>query len=245
MQGIGKSDVGTVRANNEDAIYINNEGLGGIPNLFVVADGMGGHNAGEVASRKAIAAFCDFLKSNSDFEYIQDLLAQGLVHANLLVHEEASSNPAYTGMGTTFSACTVANNNLYYAHVGDSRIYIIRQDGISQLTRDHSLVADMVEEGAVTHEEARSHPNKNIITRAVGTDNHVNVDKGYFSLDGVKYVLLCSDGLTDMLNDIEIFEILQAKGNLNEKIDSLVNRALQAGGDDNISVIVMGWGVDK
>ena len=242
MLGYGKSDVGKVRANNEDVIYVNNEGLGCLSNLFVVADGMGGHNAGEIASKRAVSAFCEFFEKNSAFVYIQDFLADGLAHANERVHLDAENMPELAGMGTTFSACTADENNLYYTHVGDSRIYAVKKGELIQLTRDHSLVAEMIEKGDVTQEEASSHPDKNIITRAVGTDLHVNIDKGYFPLDDVKYILLCSDGLTDMLKDGEIAKIMQADDTAANKVESLIAAALEAGGVDNISVIVMGWG---
>ncbi|MCL2376588.1 MAG: Stp1/IreP family PP2C-type Ser/Thr phosphatase [Defluviitaleaceae bacterium] len=241
MLGFGKSVVGKVRANNEDAIFINDTGPGPLSNLFVVADGMGGHNAGDVASGKAIAAFCDYFNDNTEFVYIEDFLADALLHANSQVHAEAQGNPSLLGMGTTFSAVTTDADNLYYAHVGDSRIYIIAESHIMQITRDHSLVAEMTEKGIITREEALHHPEKNVITRAVGTDAHVNVDKGYFPLDDVKHVLLCSDGLTNMVGDAEIYAVMMSDTQMSEKVECLIAKANEAGGDDNISVIVMGW----
>lgn len=240
--GLGKSDVGKIRTNNEDTIYVNNIGFGRLFNLFVVADGMGGHNAGEVASERAVSAFCVFLQNDSQSDSILDFLTAALVDANKHVHEEAQKEPNYAGMGTTFSACTFDEKNLYFCHVGDSRIYAINNEKITQLTRDHSLVTEMVEEGKLTREEARVHPQNNVITRAVGSDLNVAVDNGEFPLEGTDYFLLCSDGLTDMINDAEIFEIMQTNCVLSEKIDKLIARAIEAGGDDNISVIVIGWG---
>ena len=240
MLGYGKSDIGKLRANNEDAFYVNNEGPGPLSNLFVLADGMGGHNAGEIASKQAISSFCDFITKNTGFMYKQDFLAEALAFANTKVHTDAQSNPQLSGMGTTFSACTISENNLYYAHVGDSRIYIVKDGEIKQLTKDHSLVADLVTEGLISEEEAKNHPDKNVLMRAVGTDLQVIIDKGYYPLNGVDYVLLCSDGLTDMISDQKILDILQEGAEIPDKIDLLITAALEAGGVDNISAIVMG-----
>jgi len=244
MLGFGKSVVGKVRANNEDAIFISDAGFAPLANLFIVADGMGGHNAGDVASKRAIDAFCEYFNNNSNFIFVEDFLADALIFANSKVHEDAQSNPSLIGMGTTLSAVTTDADNLYYAHVGDSRIYIIAESHIMQITRDHSLVAEMTEKGIITREEAMYHPEKNVITRAVGTDAHVNVDKGYFPLDDVKHVLLCSDGLSNMVSDAEIYDIMVSGVEMSEKVDCLIAKANEAGGDDNISVIVMGW-MDK
>jgi len=239
--GYGKSDVGKIRANNEDAIYVNNDGLGALSNLFVVADGMGGHNAGEVASGQAVLAFCEFFAENTDFVLVQDLLTDGLAFANGRIYEGARQVASFSGMGTTLTACCADDENLYYTHVGDSRIYIISDDGMHQLTRDDSLVADMVEKGEITKDEARSHPEKNVLTRAVGTDRDVDISKGYISIAGINNVLLCSDGLTDMLSDDEILDVMKTADTMADKAENLVARALEAGGDDNISVIVAGW----
>ena len=245
MIAFGNTDVGKIRTNNEDTIYLNTEGLGRLPNLFVVADGMGGHNAGEIASSLAVSAFCDYIKNNDDFAYIQDFLSDALVIANRAVHNDAKNNQTHAGMGTTFSACTFDESNIYFTHVGDSRIYIIDDKGFQQITHDHSLVADMVVNGDITSAEARIHPKKNVVTRAVGTDLHVIIDKGYLPFKGVKYVLLCSDGLTDMICDDEIMKIIQTKDDIASKIDKLIAAALEAGGDDNISVILIGWVKDE
>ena len=241
MLGFGKSDVGKLRASNEDALYVNNEGPAPLTNLYVVADGMGGHNAGEIASKRAISVFCEYLDKNKHFVYTEQFLVDALLYANSRVHDDARQNSELAGMGTTFSAVTVDENNLYYAHVGDSRIYIATEEGLGQVTRDHSLVAEMAEKGIITPEEALHHPEKNVITRAVGTDGHVNVDKGYFPLNGVKYVLICSDGLTNMVSDAEIFAVLKNDDAMTDKVDILIAKANDGGGDDNISVIVMGW----
>ena len=241
MHGFGKSDVGKVRTSNEDAIYVNNEGPLPLANLFVVADGMGGHNAGEIASKQAISAFCEYVDKHKTFVYTEEFLAEALLYANALVYENAHENSELNGMGTTFSAVTVDENNLYYAHVGDSRVYIFTEDGMGQVTRDHSLVAEMTERGIITPEEALHHPEKNIITRAIGTDGHVSIDKGYLPIGDIKYVLICSDGLTNIVSDAEIFEVIKSDALMTDKVEILIAKANDGGGDDNISVIVMGW----
>jgi len=246
--GIGKSDVGKVRTNNEDTIYVNNDGLGELPNLFIVADGMGGHNAGEVASLSAVAAFCNNLTNECNTQHdnsdsIQDVLTQSLDFANVNVHGDAQNTPDHAGMGTTFTACVINDSRLFYAHVGDSRIYLVGRGGIlTQLTHDHTLVAEMVDAGSVSHDEARNHPSKNILTRAVGTETGVSIDNGCASLDDAAYVLLCSDGLTDMLDDTEISNIVNTNSDISDKVDNMIAKALEVGGDDNISVILIGWG---
>jgi protein phosphatase len=241
MHGFGKSDIGKVRVGNEDAFYVNNEGPPPLANLFMVADGMGGHNAGEIASKQAISAFCEYFNENQSFVYTEQFLADALLYANVRVHDHARSNPALAGMGTTLSAVTTDENNLYYAHVGDSRIYVVAAEGMKQITRDHSLVAEMAARGIITPEEAVNHPEKNVITRAVGTDVHVNIDKGYFPIGDVKHVLICSDGLIDMVSDAEILEILARDRSMPDKVNDLIAKANEGGGVDNISVIMMGW----
>jgi len=241
MRGFGNSDVGKLRANNQDAYYVNNEGPAPLTNLYVVADGMGGHNAGDVASKQSIAAFCEYFDEHKHIVYTEEFLTNALIYANTSVHNSARSAPALSGMGTTFSAVTIDDNNLYYVHVGDSRIYVVAGDEMKQLTRDHSLVAEMAERGIITQEEAQNHPEKNVITRAIGTDAEVNVDKGYIPLTDLKYVLICSDGLTDMVSDAEIFDVLKSDAKASDKVDILIAKANEGGGEDNISAIVVGW----
>jgi len=238
---IGKTDVGKKRERNEDFIIVKNDIHGPLKNLFVLADGMGGHNAGDVASESATAYFCEYLESKDiNFVYIEDLLADALRYANKKLHEKANETEECFGMGTTFTAASFDDKNLYYAHVGDSRIYCTLTDGfMRQITKDHSLVNEMLSEGSITEEEAKNHPRRNVLTRAVGTDVAVSVDKGYFVLEDVENVLLCSDGLTDMLDDDMIFDIIKSENDLEKCTDKLVNAANEAGGVDNISVILI------
>ena len=239
MCGFGKTDVGRLRANNEDAFYVNNNGPKPLENLYIIADGMGGHNAGDVASSRSISEFCNYVSNNPHIVYTEDYLAAALIDANSRIHASAIAAPHLLGMGTTFSVCTIDKNNMYYAHVGDSRIYVINNQKMLQITKDHSLVAEMAEKGMITEEEARHHPDKNVITRAIGTDSYVNVDKGYFPLDDVSYILMCSDGLTNMVSDADIKSIIASDIDTCDKVDKLVFYANQAGGDDNISVVLV------
>ena len=246
MYVAGLTDVGIVRSQNEDAIFFSNAPIGPLPNLYIVADGMGGHNAGEIASLHAVTEFCSYFEIHRDFIIIEDFLAQSLKGTNESVYNKSRENSDFNGMGTTFTACCVDDNNLYFAHVGDSRIYAVKDDCIVQLTNDHSVVAAMVQEGLITKEEARVHPKSNIVTRAVGTDLEVEIDKGYYPIDGIKYFLLCSDGLSDLLCDEKIFEVVNNETDIKSKVDSLISLALDAGGTDNISVVILGWGgIDK
>lgn len=242
MFGIGKTDVGKIRENNEDSVLIKNEPVGALPNLFVVADGMGGHKAGEVASSLAIRYCCDYLSEENVQGEMLDELIDGVRYANEMVYEFSRSDDKCSNMGTTFVGCTIYDNRAYIAHVGDSRMYKITNDDIEQITMDHSYVAEMVRAGKLTPEEAENHPDRNIITRAVGTDPKVEVDGIVLDIKKDDILLLCSDGLSTMVSDREIFNI--AKDNrltLNDRIDALIDRANENGGRDNISVILISW----
>ena len=241
MHAVGKSHIGKLREQNQDAVFVNTAGLGPLPNLFVVADGMGGHSSGDIASSSAMAAFCGFFDGHELGKNLEDCLVAALAEANAQVHSVATNNAEYHGMGTTFSAATIKDKKLYYAHVGDSRIYLIEYDKISQLTKDHStLTADMLREGIISEEEAKGYP-PCVLNRAIGTDPDVIIDSGVADLEGVKYVLICSDGLADMISNDMILEIFkQGKDDVALITDVLVQAALDGGGRDNISVIVIG-----
>ncbi|MCL2575022.1 MAG: Stp1/IreP family PP2C-type Ser/Thr phosphatase [Defluviitaleaceae bacterium] len=248
MVGVGKSHIGQVRSQNQDAIFICNDGLPPLANLYIVADGLGGHSSGEVASRRATEAFCSFFNSFvCDDENLskppQNVLAEALAYANLQVYDDSIKNKEHEGMGTTFSAATIVQGNLHFVHVGDSRIYLVGNDGgIIQMTTDHlSITAELLEQGLITQEEARKYP-ATVLSRAIGTDTAVEIDIGQSSLDGMKYVVLCSDGLYNMLDDNQISKIINEENNLEEMAKKLTKAANAAGGLDNISVIVIGWG---
>ncbi len=245
MQAIGKIDIGRKRARNEDAIFVSNTPVGILPNLFIVADGMGGHKAGGIASQLAISSFCEYIETHKHIEMktredITILLKLGIRHANHMIYEKAQEDEAFLGMGTTMTVATTIDDIVYLAHVGDTRLYLINQASIYQATTDHSLVQEMLDQGYISENETKEHPQRHIITRAVGTYAKVKIDTFMFSLSNVDYLLLCSDGLTSMLTNNEIHEKVLAGGESVEHIvDSLIELANEKGGMDNIAVIIV------
>jgi len=240
-KGYGRTDIGKVRAKNEDAIYIADKPVGALDNLYIVADGMGGHKAGEIASGMAIEAFCDYILQKNDLSDIalDDFLKNGVLHANARVYDAQADNASWRGMGTTFSVCTVKDDRLYYAHVGDSRIYTIAGETLTHVSNDHSLVGELFRLGKITKEEASAHPNKNIVTRSLGTDSNLEVDTGDTPLPQGTGVLICSDGLSDIVSDSDILEIMIKDISDDVKADALVEAALKNGGKDNITLIII------
>ena len=244
MYAIGKVDIGRKRSRNEDSIFVSNEPIGILPNLYIVADGMGGHKAGGVASQLAIQAFCDYIKTHEHIEVrtredVTILLKLAIRHANHVVFEKAKTDEAYQGMGTTFTVATVIDDIVFLAHVGDTRLYLINDRSFFQATTDHSLVQEMLEQGFIAENEIKMHPQRHIITRAVGTYAKVKVDTLIYDLSKVKYILLCSDGLTSMLSNVEMHEVVKAHdSNLEEMIDQLIEMANEKGGLDNIAVVI-------
>lgn len=232
------TDVGQCRRENQDAVFSSEQSIGNLPNLFVVADGMGGHNAGDFASRCAISVLVESVRKNMSFNPIK-IIRHGIETANEQVYLEASLDPAKNGMGTTMVAITIVGYYAYIANVGDSRLYLLHPDGIVQITKDHSLTAEMVRMGQLTKEEARTHPNKNIITRAVGIGDFVNIDFFDVELDENTKILLCSDGLSNMIEDQEMYDIVRSSENIEDATRRLVECANENGGMDNISVIIV------
>jgi protein phosphatase len=240
MLSAGKTDVGKVRQNNEDSLLISNEPVGVLPNLFVVADGMGGHKAGEVASSLAIKYCCEYLTNNAEGRgEILDTLIDAVRFANAMVHELGLKDESYSNMGTTFTSCCISGGKAYIAHVGDSRLYKINANETERVTTDHSYVEEMLRAGRITPEEAENHPDRNIITRALGTDGDVKADGTVIDVKQGDMLLICSDGLNTMLKDAEIADILNSDLLLQQKADRLVEAANEKGGRDNISVILI------
>lgn len=244
MYAIGKVDIGKKRMRNEDRIFVSNSPVGILPNLLIVADGMGGHKAGGVASDLAITAFCDYIRDHENIdirtrEDVTILLKLGIRHANHAIFEKSKTDEAYAGMGTTLTVATVIEDIVYLAHVGDTRLYLINDKSIFQATTDHSLVQEMLEQGYIEENEIKAHPQRHIITRAVGTYAKVKVDTLIYDLSKVKYILLCSDGLTSMLSNEEIHRIIKAQeDNIEQIVDDLIDTANQKGGVDNIAVVI-------
>ncbi len=228
-----KTDTGRKRRRNEDAFVL-------APPLFAVADGMGGAQAGEVASKLAAAALEDTDPGRlTGPERVASLIQE----ANRRVHERSSVDPATSGMGTTMTVALVENDGVVIGHVGDSRAYLVRGKEIEQITEDHSLVNELLKTGKLSLEEAETHPQRSVITRAVGTDPDVDVDSFIVDTQDGDVFLICSDGLTDMVDDEHILATVERyRGNLESLTKQLVTAANRGGGEDNITVVAFSIG---
>lgn len=231
------TDIGRKRKLNQDFVFASEQPVGKLKNLFIVADGMGGHNAGDYASKYTVETIVEEI-GRSEEELSVKNIRQAIETANDRIRQKAKEDIALSGMGTTVVVASCMDHVLEVANVGDSRLYIIGEE-IRQVTRDHSLVEEMVRMGGLGKEEARNHPDKNIITRAVGAGRTVEPDFFTVELEEGDMVLMCSDGLTNMLEDEEIRMILCGARDIVEKATMLVNAANANGGKDNISVILI------
>lgn len=238
MKTASLSDMGKRRQLNQDIIYSSVLPLGNLQNLFVVADGMGGHKAGDYASRYAVDTICEVVRLSEETNP-EVILQSAIRKANGDIYALSGENRDLEGMGTTIVAATLYGSHMKVANVGDSRLYIINGKNITQITRDHSLVEEMIRMGGLDRKSARNHPNKNIITRAVGVTNMVTADFFDVELESRDVILMCSDGLSNMLDDEEIRTIICAEQNLSEKAKALVRAANSNGGRDNISLILI------
>lgn len=239
MQAAGKSVVGMRRNNNEDAIFLSQINSP-VQGLYVVADGMGGCNAGEVASRMAVDAFLEYAAECEERQSEPlDMLVGGIVAANTAVYQRSLESDTLSDMGTTIVAATIKQGRLYVAYVGDSRAYAFQGGSLKQLTVDHSYVMELVRLGNLTLEQAAVHPKRHIITRAVGIKDTVEVDTVILDVSNSDIVLLCSDGLSNMLSNDEMTALLSANESVSQKCDRLVDLANRKGGLDNISVILI------
>ena len=237
LKAWGMKDIGKCREINQDYIFVSEEPIGNLPNLFLVADGMGGHKAGDLASEYTVAKVQEAVSSSMQTIPYQ-ILKGAFQYANQKLLEKAGESDSYTGMGTTLVAATVKNDAVYVVNVGDSRLYKIG-DKIEQITEDHSLVEEMVRMGEISKEQARNHPDKNIITKAMGVSDTVEPD--YFDTDLQKgeCLLMCSDGLTNMVSDRQIKEIVELRTDLESCAKELIRAANQNGGRDNIAVVLI------
>lgn len=237
MKTFSMTDVGRKREVNQDYVYTSSGPVGKLPNLFVVADGMGGHKAGDFASKYTVEVLRQELKKSQDEEPV-DMITEAVKVANHKLIGAASKDVKLEGMGTTLVVASVIGHTLYFANVGDSRLYLINQ-GIKQLSKDHSLVEEMVRLGGINEEEAKHHPDKNIITRAIGAKENVEVDFFEYRLRKGDIILMCTDGLSNMVEDEEIFNIVQGSRDIVEAVEQLIERANDHGGRDNIGVILI------
>ena len=240
IKAYAKSDVGKVREINEDAFYISNS-LDEVQ-LYMLADGMGGYNGGEIASKLAIQSAKNYIENNfkeieKDKDSIIQLIGSSIEYANMVVYEKAKENKELSGMGTTLEVCLIYNNRAFIGHVGDSRIYRIRKEFMRKLTQDHSYVQKLVKDGTITQEEAAHHTQKNMLMKALGCNAFVEPDvmvKGFLKDD---ILIMNSDGLTNLVPQEEIFK--EAKKNIEQATKNLVQMANDNGGYDNITVIII------
>ncbi len=238
MKAFSITDIGENRRVNQDYVFCEVEAIGNLPNLFIVADGMGGHNAGDYASRFCVEFFTDYIR-NSDIESPITLIEEAIKVTNDKLYEKSKQQTDYEGMGTTFVATTICGNEMYVANIGDSRLYVIDKE-IRQITEDHSLVQAMVKTGELNRDEAKVHPNKNIITRALGTNETAQPDYFEVELTDGDIIMMCSDGLTNMLNDETIEQVIRENAeDPKTASETLVKQANQHGGKDNITVIIV------
>lgn len=238
MRAYALTDVGRVRAMNQDYIYSSPEPVGSLPNLFLVADGMGGHKAGDFASRYMVENLVVYLSRHPGNSVITQL-KEGIDVVNRGLYEESLKHEDFYGMGCTLVAAVAEEDTLYVANVGDSRLYLIHGDSIRQVTRDHSYVEEMVAIGQMRRGSEDYNRRKNIITRALGIGREVEPDFFEVDLEDGDYILLCSDGLSNMLEDQSMYEIITGEGSLKEKAALLIEEANRQGGIDNIAVVLV------
>ena len=240
IKAYAKSDIGKVREINEDAFYAS-DSLDEVQ-LYMLADGMGGYKGGEIASKLAIQSAKNYIENNfqqieKDKDSIIQLVGSSIEYANMIVYEKSKENKELEGMGTTLEICLIYNNKVYIGHVGDSRIYRIRKEFMRKLTQDHSYVQKLVKDGTITKEEAMHHPQKNMLMKALGCNAFVEPDvmvKGFLKED---ILIMCSDGLTNLVSQEEIFK--EAKKDIEQAPKELVDKANNNGGYDNITVVVI------
>lgn len=237
MISFGKTDIGMVRSMNQDSIFFSDKPIGNLPNLYIVADGMGGHQAGDYASAHAVSWFVDYVKT---CQYVNPItiLKTGIAKVNDMLLKKASENAHLKGMGTTFVTAVITEDKMYVANIGDSRLYIMGEEA-RQITLDHSLVEELIRTGQLDRRRVRFHPEKNIITRALGTGKEAVPDFFEVQLQVEEKVLLCTDGLTNMVEDDEICDIVMQQMFLDKICDRLIERANYYGGKDNIGVVVI------
>ena len=237
IKSFSVTDIGRKRKLNQDFVYSSDEAVGNLKNVYIVADGMGGHQAGDYASKCTVETMVREIKGCFEQSPIR-ILSRAIRIANDQVRRKAREDESLYGMGTTVVAATVLGKYLQVANVGDSRLYIINEE-VRQITRDHSLVEEMVRMGGLDSEAARNHPDKNIMTRAIGARDTIEIDFFHEELKSGDLILMCSDGLTNMLEDEEIGRILKTPGTIEERAERLIDAANQNGGRDNIAVILI------
>lgn len=239
MKVYAMTDVGRVRPINEDSHYLPQAG----EHFCAVADGMGGHNAGEVASALAVSTFAGCMRASGRLN--DSAIHAAVARANEVVFEEAGRDDRKSGMGTTFTALCLDGENVHIAHVGDSRAYLIRNGAIMRVTMDHTLVQELMLQGVITPQEAKNHPKRNYITRALGAGSRLEIDLVQLDMRSDDVYLLCSDGLSNHVEERQMLDITLSDGGWQEKLAQMVNIALDAGGPDNITAMYVTFEEDN
>ena len=237
MNAYALTDVGRQRNMNQDYVFSTVKPVGNLPNLFIVADGMGGHKAGDLASKFSVNTFIDCVKNSVSSKPVQ-IMSDAINHTNEELLKLASTSEDYRGMGTTFVVAVIYGRSMYVANIGDSRLYLADRE-LKQVTRDHSYVEEMVQMGTLNREDARTNEYKNVITRALGGAENVIPDFFEIEIEDNSRILMCTDGLTHMVTDKEIESVMSGHDDIMNKADKLVMMANQNGGKDNISVIII------
>jgi protein phosphatase len=231
------TDIGKTRNINQDYLYFSDEKIGYFPNLYIVADGMGGHKAGDKASTYAVTRFVELLKAEEpDIPFLT--MGKLIRQVNEEIYKISATQDQYAGMGTTFVAAVIIGHTAYVMNIGDSRLYHYDGSKLRQVTMDHSLVEELVRAGELKREESRYHPQKNIITRALGVSETVEPDYFMVEMFPSDQILLCSDGLSNMVEDDRLSEILSGEGEPEELVKKCVEEALFFGGHDNIAAVI-------
>ena len=236
MKTFSKTDIGMVREVNQDYVFTSASPVGNIPNLLIVADGMGGHKAGDFASRFAVENLIKELTQSKEVGP-EAMIKTAISTVNKKLYTTAKGDVRLQGTGTTLVAATVIENTLYFANVGDSRLYLLNE-GIKQLSKDHSFVQEMVRLGGIKADEAKYHPDKNIITRAIGAKEKVEIDFFEYRLKKGDMILMCTDGLSNLVDDEDMHRIVKSARDVVEAVELLIERANGNGGRDNIGIVI-------
>ncbi len=233
-----KTDVGVRRRVNQDSVFSSDNQIGKLPNLYIVADGMGGELAGDYASAKCVEILVDEIKNSTEYETVR-IFERAIQIANNRIYSESKTDPTKAGMGTTLVLATVFDGHLYVANVGDSRLYVATSSKLKQVTKDHSVVAELVRTGELDENDAKFDKRKNMITRAIGAEESIVADYFDVEITGDEHILICSDGLTNMVDDQEIFDIITSDDTIANRANKLVSTANAHGGKDNITVVII------
>ena len=246
MKSAFRCDIGCVRQSNQDAVFCSDHPFGPLDNLYIVADGMGGHRAGDVASNEAIRAFTAYVRQ-AEGKHPLEIFQRALDDDNACLYRLSREREVYAGMGTTLVGATLCRNRIYIVNVGDSRLYCLRSETgrLERMTEDHSVIQELINAGEITEEEARNHPGRHMITRALGTDSQIEGDYYEIPYSEADSFLLCSDGLTGAVPEEDIREILQQAPTAEAAAEALVEEAKKNGGHDNISVIILAETVQR